>query len=139
MTLSAHPPLAHVPADRGVDPRLGRGVLQIFRTYEREPRARQIAQMVVSVVNLTRAALVSAQPELRRELLVDLSEREGIEIYPSEPDERLDGPPDDRPVLRLAIAEIRRQLGAETRVAFAARRRARRSGSASASRTTSTG
>jgi two-component system osmolarity sensor histidine kinase EnvZ len=92
---------------------------EIFSTYEREPRAQQVAQMVVSVVNLTRAALVSARPDLRRELLVDLSEREGIEIYPAEPGERLTGPPDDRPVLQLAIAEIRRQLGAETRVAFA--------------------
>jgi two-component system osmolarity sensor histidine kinase EnvZ len=92
---------------------------EIFRTYEREPRAQQVAQMVVSVVNLTRAALVSARPDLRRELLVDLSEREGIEIYPAEPGERLTGPPDDRPVLQLAITEIRRQLGRETRVAFA--------------------
>jgi two-component system osmolarity sensor histidine kinase EnvZ len=92
---------------------------EIFSTYEREPRAQQVAQMVVSVVNLTRAALVSARPDLRRELLVDLSEREGIEIYPAEPGERLTGPPDDRPVLQLAITEIRRQLGNETRVAFA--------------------
>jgi two-component system, OmpR family, osmolarity sensor histidine kinase EnvZ len=91
---------------------------QIFRTYDREPRARQIAQMVVSVVNLTRAALVSAQPELRRELLIDLSEQEGIRVYPSQPNERLEDPPEDRPVVRLAVAEIRRQLGGETRVAF---------------------
>jgi two-component system osmolarity sensor histidine kinase EnvZ len=92
---------------------------EIFRTYEREPRARAVAQMVVSVVNLTRAALVSARPDLRRELLVDLSEREGIEIYPAEPGERLTGPPGDQPTLALAIAEIRGQLGADTRVAFA--------------------
>jgi two-component system osmolarity sensor histidine kinase EnvZ len=92
---------------------------EIFRTYEREPRAQQVAQMVVSVVNLTRAALVTARPDLRRELLLDLAEREGIRVYPAEPDERLTGPPDDRPVLQLAIAEIRRQLGRDTRVAFA--------------------
>ena len=41
----------------------------IFRTYEREPRARQLAQTLVSVANLTRAALISARPEARRELL----------------------------------------------------------------------
>ena len=75
--------------------------------------------MVVSIVNLTRAALVSARPDLRRELLIDLSEREGIRVYPAEADERLTGPPPDRPVLQLAIAEIRRQLGRDTRVAFA--------------------
>jgi hypothetical protein len=34
--------------------------LQIFRVSEREPRARQVAQQIVSVVNLTRAALITA-------------------------------------------------------------------------------
>ena len=48
---------------------------QILRNYEREPRAQQLAQMVVSVVNLTRAALVTANADKRRELLMDLSER----------------------------------------------------------------
>jgi two-component system osmolarity sensor histidine kinase EnvZ len=50
----------------------------IFRSYEREPRARQLAQTMVSVANLTRAALVSARPDARRELLRELSDREGI-------------------------------------------------------------
>jgi two-component system osmolarity sensor histidine kinase EnvZ len=91
---------------------------QIFRVYDREPRARQVAQMVVSVVNLTRAALVSARPELRRELLLELSEREGIRVYPAEPDERVIAPPIDRPLVHLVIDEIRHQLGEETRFAF---------------------
>ena len=30
--------------------------IQIFRIYEREPRSLQIAQQVVAIVNLTRAA-----------------------------------------------------------------------------------
>ena len=46
----------------------------IFRSYEQEPRARQIAQNIVSTVNLTRAALVSAQPARRRQLLQELAE-----------------------------------------------------------------
>jgi len=91
---------------------------QIFRVYDREPRARQIAQMVVSVVNLTRAALVSARPDLRRELLLELSEREGIRVYPAEPGERLVPPPLDRPLVHLVTDEIRNQLGEETRFAF---------------------
>jgi len=61
------------------------GWFQIFRAYEVEPRARQISQNLVSIVNLTRSALVNSQPELRRELLSDLAEREGIQVYPSEP------------------------------------------------------
>jgi two-component system osmolarity sensor histidine kinase EnvZ len=56
----------------------------IFSTYEREPRARQLAQTLVSVANLTRAALISARPDARRELLRDLSDREGIHIYPAD-------------------------------------------------------
>lgn len=91
---------------------------QIFRLYEREPRARQVAQMVVSVVNLTRAALVSARPDLRRELLVDLADSEGIRVYPAEQGERLVGPPPDQPLVQLLTDEIRRQLGDDTRIAF---------------------
>ena len=62
---------------------------QILRNYEREPRAKQLAQMVVSVVNLTRAALVTANADKRRELLTDLSDREGIRVYPAEPGDKL--------------------------------------------------
>src|SRR6266853_1004445 len=50
---------------------------EIFRASEIEPRARQISQNLVSIVNITRTALVNSQPELRRELLSELAEREG--------------------------------------------------------------
>ena len=66
----------------------------IFSTYEREPRARQLAQTLVSVANLTRAALISARPEARRELLRDLSDREGIHIYPADTADRIEALPD---------------------------------------------
>jgi two-component system osmolarity sensor histidine kinase EnvZ len=85
----------------------------IFSTYEREPRARQLAQTLVSVVNLTRAALVSARPEARRELLSDLSEREGIHIYPANATDRVEPLP-DRPVLHRVEELIREQLGPNT-------------------------
>lgn len=93
--------------------------VQIFRAYDVEPRVRQIAQMVVSVVNLTRTALITAQPTLRRELLLELAEQEGIHIYPAEPEDRLSIPDEDRPMLQLLAAEIRRELGEDTRVALA--------------------
>lgn len=89
---------------------------EIFRAYEVEPRARQISQNLISIVNLTRAALITSQPERRHELLSDLAEREGIQVYPSEPGERLT-PPADRPVLNLVSELVRRQLGAGTRFA----------------------
>lgn len=90
---------------------------QILRSYEREPRARQLAQMVVSVVNLTRVALVTAKADKRRELLAELSEREGIRVYPAEAGDKLAVSPDS-PFVRMLHAEIRRKLGDETRFAF---------------------
>jgi two-component system osmolarity sensor histidine kinase EnvZ len=89
---------------------------EIFRNYEIEPRARQVSQNLVSIVNITRTALVNSQPELRRELLSELAEREGIQVYPAEPGERL-APPADRPVLNLALELARQQLGEGTRFA----------------------
>ena len=90
--------------------------LQIFRVSEREPRARQVARQIVSVVNLTRAALITAQPSKRLELLGELSREEGIQVYSGERGERI-APLSDQPFLRLVESEVRRQLGAETRLA----------------------
>lgn len=88
----------------------------IFNSLEREPRARQLAQMVVSVVNLTRSALVTAQPDKRRELLLELSDREGIRIYPVEDNEVVAPLPERSQFLQLVATEVRRQLGADTRM-----------------------
>jgi two-component system osmolarity sensor histidine kinase EnvZ len=90
--------------------------LQIFRMSEREPRARQVAQQIASVVNLTRAALVTANPSKRLELLQELSQEEGIQVYVGHPGERV-SPLPERPFLQLVATEIRRQLGAGTRLA----------------------
>jgi two-component system osmolarity sensor histidine kinase EnvZ len=90
--------------------------LQILRVSEREPRARQVAQQIVSVVNLTRAALITAQPSKRLELLQDLSQEEGIQVYSAEQGERI-APLPDLAFLRLVESEVRRQLGAQTRLA----------------------
>jgi two-component system osmolarity sensor histidine kinase EnvZ len=90
---------------------------EIFRAYEIEPRARQIAQNLVSIVNITRTALVNSQPELRSELLSELAESEGIQVYTAEPGERI-VVPSERPLLRLVGELIRRQLGEETRFAI---------------------
>lgn len=91
--------------------------LQIFRVSEREPRARQIAQQVTSVINLTRAALINAQAGRRYELLADLSRQEGIQIYVAEPGEALPPLP-DQPFLQFIASSLRRDLGPDTRVAL---------------------
>jgi two-component system osmolarity sensor histidine kinase EnvZ len=92
------------------------GWFQIFRAYETEPRARQIAQNLVSIINLTRAAIVNARPDKRRELLIELSEREGVQVYPAEPGEHI-VPPPDREVVRLVSESVRDRLGQDTRFA----------------------
>jgi two-component system osmolarity sensor histidine kinase EnvZ len=89
---------------------------EIFRAYELEPRARQISQNLISIVNLTRTALITSQPERRRELLSELAEREGIQVYPAEAGEHI-VPPADRPLVRLVREIVRRQLGEDTRFA----------------------
>lgn len=89
--------------------------LTLFTLAEREPRARQIATRVAAVVNLTRAALLAAQPERRQALLQELSQREGIRIFPMEPEE-FTLPPPDRPLLNLIWQELQTQLGDTTLV-----------------------
>jgi two-component system osmolarity sensor histidine kinase EnvZ len=91
---------------------------QIYRVYEREPRSRELAQQTVSTVNLTRAALVSADPFLRRELLIELNETEGLRVFPATASEKLEPLPEDALLERLE-KRVRDTLGADTRFAYA--------------------
>jgi two-component system osmolarity sensor histidine kinase EnvZ len=91
---------------------------QIYMIYEREPRSRELAQQTVSVVNLTRAALVSADPFRRRDLLIDLNDSEGLRVYPVTASEQLQSLPDD-PLLLQVAQKVRQALGPETRFADA--------------------
>lgn len=89
--------------------------LQIFRASETEPRALQAAQQVVSVVNLTRAALVTADPGRRFALLDELAQREGIQVYAGNAGEVVPELP-DRLFLRIMAAQLRERLGPQTRL-----------------------
>ena len=89
---------------------------QIYRVHEREPRANELAQQTVSTVNLTRAALINADPFRRRELLVELNESEGLRVFPATASEKLDPLPED-PLLDRVAPRVRQALGAETRFA----------------------
>jgi two-component system osmolarity sensor histidine kinase EnvZ len=91
---------------------------QLYRVYEREPRARELAQQTVSIVNLTRAALVNADPVLRRNLLIELNEREGIRLAPLTDGEVLEPLPDDA-LFELVSQKTKRSLGDQTRFAYA--------------------
>ena len=89
----------------------------IFTSLEREPRSHQMAQTLVSVTNLTRAALISARPQARRYLLQELSDREGIHIYPA--DEHDIVLPKHLPEFFEPTAQlVRNELGQDTRFAL---------------------
>ena len=89
---------------------------QIYRVHELEPRATELAQQTVSTVNLTRAALVNADPFRRRELLVELNESEGLRVFPATASEKLEPLPED-PLLDRVAPRVRKALGDQTRFA----------------------
>jgi two-component system osmolarity sensor histidine kinase EnvZ len=90
---------------------------ELWRAYEQEPRARQIAQRAAAVVTLTRAALLAAHPDRRRGLLEELSRTQGIRVYPIDPEELIPPIPDD-PLFRRVADELRGVLGEGTEIAF---------------------
>lgn len=94
--------------------------LVIFRYVQEEPRAQQMAQLVASVVNLTRAAVLSAAPEWRSALLAELAEAEDLRVQMADSSDVLKPLPDRPPELHLMVEKVRDRLGANTR--FAAER-----------------
>ncbi|MFM7760812.1 MAG: ATP-binding protein [Burkholderiaceae bacterium] len=87
-----------------------------FRVVERTPRSEQIAAQVVSIVTITRAALLHSAPMLRRELLLDLALTQGIRIYPKEVTDETDALPDNE-LVRLVEQNVRRRLDRRTEFA----------------------
>lgn len=82
---------------------------------EREVRARQIANYAVSAANLTRSALVAAQPERRNNLLAELADRDGIRIYAAAA--RSPAPVRvEPPVVDLVRSQVTDELGPGTQV-----------------------
>ena len=77
-----------------------------------------MARQTVSIVNLTRAAIVNADPQRRRGLLAELNESEGIRVYAAGPGEKLEPLPQDR-LIDLVAERVQRALGERTRLAFA--------------------
>lgn len=92
--------------------------LAIFSQAEIEPRAHALAQTIVSISNLTRSALLAARPERRLDLLAELSDIEGVHVYPAETGDRIESPPATT-LMRHLENDLRERLGPETRLAFA--------------------
>ena len=90
--------------------------LQSFRVFEREPRAQQLAQQVISIVDITRSALLYSDPALRLTLLADLADNQGIRIVPLEPTDKVRSFA-DLPFLQRARERVQQELGPGTRIA----------------------
>jgi len=88
--------------------------LQIFRISTREPRARQVSQQIVSTVNLTRAALVTAEPSKRYSLLGEIAEREGVQVHVAKPREKI-APLPKTGFYEFVEADLKEHLGTDTR------------------------
>lgn len=78
-------------------------------------RSRRTQSITISVINLTRASLVSADPQRRVELLTELSMREGLRIYPDGDVPGFDPIPGDQS-LAFIEDELQKRLDPRTRI-----------------------
>ena len=76
-----------------------------------------MAQLVAAVVNLTRAAVLSAAPEWRGALLAELADAEGLRVHLADAGDVLKPLPDHPPEVALMVNKVRLKLGEETRFA----------------------
>ncbi|MDM5178712.1 ATP-binding protein [Massilia sp. DJPM01] len=86
----------------------------MISAVQRGPQVEQTADLVISVVTITKAALTHSAPELRRELLFELVSNEGIRIFTLESSDAVDPPPDSTLMPEIE-AIIKSKLGADTR------------------------
>jgi len=89
---------------------------QSVRVFEREPRAQAIAQQIVSVVNVTRSALLYSDANVRGQLLIELADNEGLRIAPKEPTDQVRVLPNES-LVQLVRARVHNALGADTQLA----------------------
>jgi two-component system osmolarity sensor histidine kinase EnvZ len=95
--------------------------LQLFRSAELQPRAERFAWEITSIVNLTRAGLLSATGTARIDLLGELARNEGIRVLPAEPTDQVRAWPDERFGAPFE-AKLRELLGPQTRLAASVNR-----------------
>jgi len=91
--------------------------VSVSERLETPLRAYWAAHEAVSIVNLTRAALLASHASRRLMLLAELSSSESIQLYPLEmlP---LEGNPHLTPLQKGIIEELRKELGPTTLVGF---------------------
>ena len=89
--------------------------VQIAIEIESEPRAQQTAQQISSMINLSRTALVHADPIYRMSLIKTMTRQEGVRIWPKEVSDVIASPGKDTVDKRLRWA-LTQKLGSETTI-----------------------
>jgi len=84
-----------------------------FQISEEKPRAQQVASQLLSVITITRAALVHSAPEKRQELLFDLASDDGVRIYAREDNDVVEPAPEGSYMPELQRI-VRAKLGKAT-------------------------
>ncbi|WP_426113172.1 ATP-binding protein [Massilia sp. PWRC2] len=88
--------------------------IAMISAVQRGPQVEQTAELVISVVTITHAALTHSAPDLRTELLFELVSNEGIRVLPLLPTDSVEPPPDS-PLMPEIEALIKQKLGKDTR------------------------
>ena len=83
--------------------------IRIFDYFERGPRAEAIAQEIETVINFTRASLISSREDKRLALISELSSKGEIRIYPAYYFEDIEPLPPD-PFLKLLQVKLKKGL-----------------------------
>ncbi len=85
----------------------------IISAFQRGPQVEQTAQLAISAVTITRAALIHSAPAQRRELLLELVLNEGIRVLTKNDDDLVEPP--TNPLMPEISAIVRERLGKQTR------------------------
>jgi two-component system osmolarity sensor histidine kinase EnvZ len=86
----------------------------MISAVQRGPQVQQTAELVISVVTITKTALTNSAPELRSELLFELFSNEGIRIFPLESTDVVEPPP-DTDLMKEMAKMVKERLGEHTR------------------------
>jgi len=87
--------------------------IKVFDYFEMEPRAESMAQEISTVVKYTKAAIQSAYPSTRLDLLQSLSKMSDVKIVPAYYFENINPLPDDI-FISMVVKKIKQDLGEDT-------------------------
>ena len=87
--------------------------IKVFDYFEMEPRAESMAQEISTIVKYTKAAIQSAYPSTRLDLLQSLSKMSDVKIVPAYYFENIKPLPDEI-FLLMVVKKIKQDLGEDT-------------------------